>query len=239
MATFTQWLDEQRDRQDAVGWFARYWKNLEGKPRLSSPSSIAQHLEDREAGGFRDPHIPLPEADGSWCAGDQLREAYDATLKEYRAVRAQIVQSTAEAAGVPQVTETWAGGEAVSPPLPGMPEPGPAAQAVQRASAAGLAAAQAHGQPVITENAVTVAKTAQLDRIEAKLDAIMVTLGLAEPPDADGSRRIPGTVLEPRDPAEWLRQAIPAITGQDWAGWYEQAAVFAAAHGPGWDEETG
>lgn len=175
MTTFTQWLEDQRKREDAVGWFARYWKDLDGRPRLSSPSSIAQHLEDREApGGFRDPAITL--SDGSTCTGNQLRQAYDMTLKEYRDVRAQIVQ-----AAVP-------GAQGQQDPLPGMETPqepaqGLAGQAVARAAAAGLAAAQAAQDRAIAGQVLAEAGNVplMLQLILAKLERIEEALGLAEP----------------------------------------------------------
>jgi hypothetical protein len=182
MTTFAGWLSEQKDRQDAVGWFSRYWKQLDGKPRLSSPSSIGNHLEDRQApGGFRDPAIDLP--DGTTVTGETVREAYDATLREYRAVRDQIVQPAS-------------GGE------PAPDEPGPAGAAVQAATQAGVDAVQPPpGERVMSRGelaAGAMRERTAIERIEAKLDAIMITLGLAEP-----------------DPL-------------DWAAWYAQADLSAS-----------
>jgi hypothetical protein len=96
MATFTQWLKDQHKREDAVGWFSRYWDELPDHGRLSSPASIASHLEERPEGGFTDPAQP------------HLRDAYDQTLREYRRERASIAQAVVD--GAPQ------------PELPGMPQ---------------------------------------------------------------------------------------------------------------------
>lgn len=132
MASFVNWLNEQARRDnDPVGWFARYWRDLPEHPRLSSPASIARHLEDR----------------GLFASTEGLTTAYDAALKEYRTVRSQVVQ---DVSGVPLPPEVQ--------------DPG---LAVQQATQAGIAAAQAHRVPAPT----------QLDRIEAKLDRIMGILG--------------------------------------------------------------
>jgi hypothetical protein len=216
MATFVQWLKDQEKREgDPVGWFACYWRDLEDKPRLSSPASIAKHLEDR----------------GLFQSVNGLTEAYDATLAEFRAARAgsplrpvpgpvpgaqdQMPAGAAEDAQAHQReyervrdSQPPAGAATFQPPLPGAQEPaqGPAGLAVTHATAAGLAAAQARAQPQQEIITLTPASGSQLDRIEAKLDAIMDALGLAEPDE--------------------LR----------WPDWYEQAAVYATAHGAGWDE---
>lgn len=209
MATFAQWLAEQKDRQDAVGWFSRYWKNLDGKPRLSSPSSIASHLEDRQApGGFRDPAIQTP--DGT-VTGDQLRQAYDETLKEYRAVRAQIVQAAAAESGVPVPqggAEPVSGaGAASGPPEPAQAVSGPAGEAVQRASAAGVSAAERARQAAAARHSVD----GDLARIEAKLDLVIKGLDLL-------CERA-GIDLNAYDPQCTF----------DWAEWFEQADLAAQA----------
>lgn len=203
MTTFAGWLADQRKRDDAVGWFARYWRDLPETPRLSSPASIGSHLEDRttkpgqnKAGerlpyGFTDP-------DG----GNYVRDAYDATLHEYRGVRAEIVQSAAAAEGVPVQPEL---------PLDGVQQPAEpqpaslAGQAVERATAAAKAAAQRHVPAGMT----------QLDRIEAKLDEIRLHLGLAITADQIAS----GSITYPE----------PVIMGIDWAQWYAVADLSAAA----------
>lgn len=209
MTTFAGWLNDQRKREDAVGWFARYWRDLPETPRLSAPSSFASHLEDREshpgqdkAGnrlpyGFRDP-------DG----GSYVRDAYDATLAEYRNVRAQIVQSVA---GVPDdAPEQPAGPENRSQDVPG-----PAGQAVARATEAGKAAAAAHDNTspgvTISSSRNTSYEPSQLDRIEAKLDGIRQHLGLASPAAAS------------------FVFAEQPIMSADWAAWFAQADLSAAA----------
>jgi hypothetical protein len=220
MTTFVGWLRDQQKREgDPVGWFANYWDRLEGKPRLSSPASIAKHLEDR----------------GLFQAQHGLTEAYDATLSEYRKIRAGVVKAAAAESGV----EIPAGmvqdqlpleqpQEAAQPPGRSL-----AGQAVDRATDAAVQAAQAHG--IITPPQVATGGTilpnrteitggrSQLDRIERLLamlcrqqERILMALGLAG--DEDGG-------------------AVPAQL--PWSDWYEQAAVFATAHGPGWDQLEG
>jgi hypothetical protein len=194
MVSFVAWMHDQEKREgDPVGWFACYWRDLENKPRLSSPASIAKHLEDR----------------GLFQSVNGLTEAYDRTLAEFRAVRA----------GSPlQPVPDQLPGVQDQLPLPDAQEPaqGPAGLAVTHAAEAGLAAAQAHAEPqqarVMTRGelaAGAMAEKTAIQRIEAKLDAIMDTLELAEPDE--------------------LR----------WPDWYEQAAVYATAHGAGWDAEAG
>ena len=68
MATYMQWLNGQVKRDDSVGWFSRYWRDLPDKPRLSSPDSIRKHLEQREL----------------FASQEGLAAAYEATLSEYR-----------------------------------------------------------------------------------------------------------------------------------------------------------
>lgn len=65
VATFSQWLKVQMTRQDDVGQFARMWEGMDGKPRLSSPTSIWRYLE-----GFAEK--------------DQFRPYYEAALTEYQ-----------------------------------------------------------------------------------------------------------------------------------------------------------
>ena len=210
MTTFAGWLADQRKRDDAVGWFARYWRDLPETPRLSSPASIGSHLEDRttkpgqnKAGerlpfGFTDP-------DG----GNYVRDAYDATLHEYRQVRAEIAQSAAAADGVP-------GAEAGAEPQPASL----AGQAVERATQAAQAAVQRHAAMspgvTISSSRITSHEQSQLDRIEAKLDEIRLHLGLAITAD----RIADGPVTYPED---------GLITGVDWAQWYAVADLSAAA----------
>ena len=186
MTTFAGWLAEQRKRDDAVGWFARYWRDLPSTPRLSSPSSIATHLEDREghpgqdkAGGylpygFRDPQ-----------GGSHVRDAYDATLTEYRAVRAQIVQS---ASGVP----------AAAPEPPSGPEnhaQEPPAAIIGRATDAGIAAAAQHAPPAT--QGINSTDIPMLTAIYRKLERIEAFLGLADA--EDGVPELPW--------ADWYAQA--------------------------------
>jgi hypothetical protein len=48
MATFAAWLSEQQDRQDAVGYLARYWHQA-SPGRLSAVSGVEKHLRAIEA----------------------------------------------------------------------------------------------------------------------------------------------------------------------------------------------
>jgi hypothetical protein len=195
MATFAQWLADQKDRQDAVGWFSRYWADLSPKPRLSSPSSIGTHLEDRDQGGFRAELIGWPD-DETRFTGTQLREAYDQVLHEYRQVRAQVV---AAAQGI-RAAPAGDGQQA----LPGMEAvPGGPGEAVERARQAGLAAARA-ARPAETQWRAGGPET-QLDRIEARLDAIAGYLGLE------------------------LGIRPDQISQLDWAGWFAVADLNAEA----------
>lgn len=161
MTTFTQWLHDQEKREDdPVGWFARYWRDLDQRPRLSSPASIARHLEDRGLFEAEKPH---------------LQQAYDATLREYRHVRDQTVQ---QVSGVDL--------SAPQEPLPGMPgvpaapPPVSPAAAVEQAARAGMAAAAAARAPQTQLDRIE----ASLEAIAGGLAAILEILGLANPADA-------------------------------------------------------
>ena len=211
MATFVTWLKDQEKREgDPVGWFARFWRDLEGKPRLSAVASVTKHLEDRHL--FEQVH--------------GLTEAHDATLVEYRAHRAGTVRAVAQDAGVQlPLPEHQPGAE--EPPR------GLAGQAVDRATAAAQEAAQARGfitadqmqqgvispapSVTITGGSPTAADLASLQMLLGaalrKLERIERAMGLATDED-DG--------------------ALPAEL--PWSAWYEQAAVFATARGEGWDQ---
>jgi hypothetical protein len=200
MGTFVQWLSDQKDRQDATGWFARYWKELTPKPRLSSPASILSHLEDREEGGFRSEQIEFK--DGT-CTGLQLREAFDLTLKEYREVRAQTVEAAAAADGVqqPQLPYTDEGGQS----------PG---EIVERATQLAVSAGQAHMMPLIDITAGDAGNSqAILIAILKDLELIKLALGIARDEDGAVVRFPPAAGLPPMD--------------LDWAGWWGQADLTA------------
>lgn len=188
MVSFVGWMHDQEKREgDPVGWFARYWRDLDGKPRLSSPASIAKYLEDNQL----------------FQSVNGLTEGYDRTLAEFRAVRA----------GSPlhPVPDQPQGVQDQLPlESPQEPAQGPAGLAVAQATEAGLAAAQAHAQPHQEIITLTPATGSQLDRIEAKLDRLIIGLGLA-------------VAVEPDDQLAWSQ-------------WYEQAVVFATTHGAGWDQ---
>ena len=210
MVSFVQWMKEQEKREgDPVGWFACYWRDLDGKPRLSSPSSIARYLEDQ----------------GLFQSVNGLTEGFDATLAEYRHVREGVVRSTAQGAGI-QLPEH-------GPQEPAEAQtPGLAGQAVAQATAAGLAAAERHAQrhgitatPDDLANRIVVTtgqpEGSPLDQIHwmlnavyRKLERIERAMGLAT--DEDGG-------------------AVPAQL--PWSAWYEQAAVYVTARGDGWDQE--
>lgn len=103
MATFSSWLSGQISREDQVGWVARYWRDLDGKPRLSSPVSIEGHLRQR----------------GLFESQDGLADAWTAVTGEYR--QGRLVAAAADA-GV--TTEQLAASIERHPsgqePLPGM-----------------------------------------------------------------------------------------------------------------------
>jgi hypothetical protein len=194
MASFVSWLKDQEKRDnDPVGWFACFWRDLEGKPRLSSPASIAKHLEDRDL----------------FQSTQYLTEAYDATLSEYRKVRAGIVQAAASEAGVP-LPEHQPGTE-----VQGELELGLAGQAVQNATNAAMEAARAHKARTEAQAPAT-----QHDRIEAMLGVVLRKLERIE--------RVMGLATD--------EDESPLPAELPWPDWYEQAAVYAMARGPGWDE---
>jgi hypothetical protein len=123
MVTFSAWLGDQRKRDDQTGWVAKFWAELDQKPRLSSPASIERHIAER----------------GLFESNAGLREAWDAMMGEYRQQR--LVNAAAEGGVTP---EQLAAGSAQ--PLPGM-SPG---EIVAGAAQAGLAAAQAHDPGPVT-----------------------------------------------------------------------------------------
>jgi hypothetical protein len=61
MATFAQWLDEQKTRQDPVGEAARIWVAAEGgRPRVHSPSGVHRWFRESDAEGARaEPAEPM------------------------------------------------------------------------------------------------------------------------------------------------------------------------------------
>ena len=155
MTTFVQWLHAQEKREDdPVGWFARYWRDLPQRPRLSSPASIARHLEDRGLFVENAPH---------------LQQAYDATLKEYRHVRDQTVQEAISAAqplpGMP---------EPDAESLPSSP-----GQWVEHAAQAGMAAAAQAARPATQLDRIETL----LAVVSRKLEGIERVLGLASDED--------------------------------------------------------
>jgi hypothetical protein len=200
MVSFVAWMKDQEKREgDPVGWFACYWRDLE-HPRLSSPASIAKYLEDQRL---------FENVNG-------LTEAYDATLSEYRKVRAGIVQDAARADGIQIPLPEHQPGEPVEP---GAGQPASlAGQAVARATAAAQEAVQRHQVTITGQAGGTPVDQVEvmLGIIMRKLERIEAAMGLATDED-DG--------------------ALPAQL--PWSDWYEQAAVFATAHGPGWDRLEG
>ena len=203
MASFVSWLKEQEGReQDPVGWFAVFWRERE-HPRLSSPASIAKWLEDQRL----------------FETTPGLTEAYDATLAEYRKVRAEVVRDTASQAGVQlPLPEHQPGAEE--------PERGLAGQAVDRATQAAQEAAQAHGigagaiiatsGNLMNTQRAQMGTGAMLELILRKLEGIERVMGLAT--DEDDTQ---------------LPADLP------WSDWYDQAAVYATARGEGWDQQEG
>ena len=198
MTTFAGWLAEQRKREDAVGWFARYWRDLPETPRLSSPASIASHLEDRTTKPGQDKageRLPFGFTDPD--GGNYVRDAYDQTLHQYREVRAQIVQSAAADAGVAGDT----------PEQPAGPQ-SPAGFAVEAATQAAMAAAQRHAAVPPAPDQAQMPPRAQmgtgelLEDIWRKLCRIEAVLGISA--DEPESAELP------------------------WGAWYAQADLAAA-----------
>lgn len=195
MVSFVSWMKEQEKReQDPVGWFARYWRDLE-HPRLSSPASIAKWLEDQ----------------GLFQSVNGLTEGYDTTLAEYRHVREGVVRDTAQGAGI--TLPEHGPQEPAEPPGQGL-----AGQAVAHATQEGLAAAQAQiPLPDLPRRAQT-GTGAMLEEIRQSqarcammLGMIMGHLGLAVPPD--------GAELDGDLPwADWHQQAVvyALAHGPDW-----------------------
>lgn len=228
MVSFVGWMKDQEKReQDPVGWFAQFWRDRE-HPRLSSPASIAKWLEDQ----------------GLFQSTPGLTEAYDATLAEWRKLRAQVVHDTAAQAGVqlpehsPQFVQEQ------------LPMPGPA-EAVARATAAGVAAGAAHragspGGKILAASGNLSFQAggnteALLIHIARSVELIQLALGIARDEDG-GIVRFPPAV-EVRHPDAGQARVLTTdgppepIDGAEWAAWYEQAAVFATARGEGWDAE--
>lgn len=198
MATFTQWLTGQTGRNDPVGEFARYWKDLDRKPRLSSPASIATYLEDLEPGGFRDSSVSFHHA-------PTLRAAYDATLKEYRSERAQVAQAVVDSTGSPAGPSGDSSAEQAAAGLMDAVEQTQQAAQIQAAVPASTAGVQP-GQPGYW--------SAVIGRVEAKLDQIMTAMGLAYSPASTAGSIRPDDEGAPYD---------GPFEAANWAQWWEQA----------------
>lgn len=207
MVSFVSWMkDQEKSEGDPVGWFARFWRDLEGKPRLSSPASIAKYLEDK----------------GLFQATNGLTEAYDATLGAYRAVRAGVVRDAAQADGVQLPLPEHQPGAAE-------PERGLAGQAVDRATEAAVAAAQLHAggitsPPGMGSNVVITSGNAALGTSEALLAAIYRKLSRIEQflgleTDEDG-----GAVPAQLPWSNWYEQAAVYATARG-AGWDTEAGA--------------
>ncbi len=223
MVTYSGWLKDQGKRQDAVGWFSRYWFGLEGRPRLSAVSSITEHLEAR----------------GLFQSVEHLTEAHDAAMKEYRQVRAGIVQAVQEqlpgpehevqegAYGIPQAkagehaeeAEVASGTIQASELMPGVVSPTDVAGVVARATAAGVEAgerAEQRAEQALTDLSAGYTSSVLL-AILKDLELVKLALGIAR--DADGAVvRFPAAVGVTED-------------GEDypWGDWYADAV-------DGWDD---
>lgn len=72
MSTFNQFLDDQHERQDAVGQISRYWRGLlPGRPRVHAPTGVLNHLRTQGA-----------------AFTTELQEAFNVALREYQERRA-------------------------------------------------------------------------------------------------------------------------------------------------------
>lgn len=90
MVTFTQWAKEQAERQDAVGYFARYWDSVT-PGKISSIAGVRRHLDliehDRSVKGK-----PDDMADAAWDKAavslDAARSGLALATAEYTRMRA-------------------------------------------------------------------------------------------------------------------------------------------------------
>lgn len=80
MGTFAQWVKTQEDRQDAIGYFARYWASVT-PGKISSPDGIAKHL-DRIAKSYADGGDERGKA-----AIAAAQSGYHLAVKEYHQAR--------------------------------------------------------------------------------------------------------------------------------------------------------
>ena len=193
MVTYSGWLKEQKARTDAVGWFAKYWFSLEGRPKLSAVSSITEHLESR----------------GLFQSVEHLTEAHDAAMKEYRRMRDGVVRSVQEQLPVGNSDTGDPAGEVRDDPL----TPG---QVVDRATAAGMAAARAH-QTLADLTAGDVGNAqAILLAILKDLELIKLALGIARDEDGAVVRFPPAVaVAEAEEDCPWQQWYAEAVGGQD------------------------
>ena len=193
MTTYSGWLKEQKARTDAVGWFAKYWFALEGRPKLSAVSSITEHLESR----------------GLFSSVEHLTEAHDAAMREYRQMRDGVARPVPSADN-PGQQDTLPGMEARDDPL----TPG---EIVERATAAGVEAGKKHSYPLVDLTTGDVGSgQAILMAILKDLELVKLALGIAR--DEDGAVvRFPPAVTPFEDPDTWPWQRIymEAVGGED------------------------
>jgi hypothetical protein len=167
--TYSGWLKEQKGRTDAVGWFAKYWFSLEGRPKLSAVSSITEHLESR----------------GLFQSVEHLTEAHDAAMHEYREVRAGVMRPVADNPGQ---QDTLPGMETDQPPKEGafgIPQQSPG-EIIAAATAAGVEAGKRHSYPLVDLTAGDIGNSeAILIAILKDLELVKLALGIAR--DEDGA----------------------------------------------------
>jgi hypothetical protein len=191
MPTYSGWLKEQKARTDAVGWFAKYWFSLEGRPKLSAVSSITEHLEQR----------------GLFASVEHLTEAHDAAMKEYREVRAGVMRPVADNTGQ---QDTLPGMEVRDDPL----TPG---EIVDRATQAGVAAAKSHSYPLVDLTTGDVGSgQAILMAILKDLELIKLALGIARDEEGAVVRFPPAvTPFEAEEDFPWQQWYVEAVGGED------------------------
>jgi hypothetical protein len=151
MATFGSWLKDQSGRDDEVGQFAAWW-GKEGDSRVHSPSGIEKRL-------------------GVMPGGEQARPAYLEALHEYQGQR---------------IAETAQRHEERGRQLHSVPEPGadqqeqlPYEQGDRQVPSPPAEHAQEVPLEALTDLTPREPGSAQLDRIERKLDrltAFMISL---------------------------------------------------------------
>lgn len=89
MATFSNWVKDQLEREDSVGFFARYWDSVT-PGRISSITGVGRHLEKIERDYGEQP--PDGQDRNAWLSGkskvDAAMAGYHLAVKEYHGAEA-------------------------------------------------------------------------------------------------------------------------------------------------------